>query len=134
MNSWAAVNPNGIKTILPNGIFTFFIEDKLVLSNCAKRLPKNPPHCPILCNWGLDDTIFFDELFANVLRMSQTCVLVNDNLWGELFSSLGSPATFVENLLQYHFLFLILIYKVANQAILCSKCYTESCYINIILK
>ena len=61
------------------------------------------------------------ELFAKALRSLETCVLVNNNLWWKLFSSLEPTATFDESyfkvyfskLLQYDFLFLILIYLVA---------------------
>ena len=46
----AAVNPNGIKTLLVNGLSTNgFIKGKLVFINGLKSLPKNPPDCPILC-------------------------------------------------------------------------------------
>ena len=37
-------------------------------------------------------------------------------------------------LLQYHFLFLILIYEVVNWTILHLKCYSGSLYIDIVLK
>ena len=53
----AAVNPNGIKTILGNGLSTCFIKCKPAFSNGPKCLPKNPPDCPILCNWAFDDCI-----------------------------------------------------------------------------
>ena len=46
----AAVNPNGIKTLLANGLSTCFIKDKLVFSNGTKSLPKNLPDCDILDN------------------------------------------------------------------------------------
>ena len=46
----AAVNPNGIKTLLANGLGTFPIKDNQVFSNGPKSLPKNPPDCPILFN------------------------------------------------------------------------------------
>ena len=46
----AAVNPNGIKTLLANALSTFFIKGNSVFSNGPKRLPKNSPDCAILCN------------------------------------------------------------------------------------
>ena len=46
----AAVNPNGIKTLLANDLSTFFIKGNPVFSNGPESLPKNPPDCPILCN------------------------------------------------------------------------------------
>ena len=39
----AAVNPNGIKTLLANGLIAFFIRGNPVFSNEAKSLPRNPP-------------------------------------------------------------------------------------------
>ena len=36
----AAVNPNGIKTLLTYGLITFFINDKSVFSNGLRSLPK----------------------------------------------------------------------------------------------
>ena len=44
----AAVNPNGINTLLAYGFGTFFIKSKTVFSNGPRSLPKNPPDCPIL--------------------------------------------------------------------------------------
>ena len=37
----AAVNPNGIKTLLANGLHTFPIKGNPVFSNGPKSLPKN---------------------------------------------------------------------------------------------
>ena len=57
----AAVNPNGIKTFLANGLSTFFIKDNPVFSNGPKSLLKNPPDCPILDNWVFDSFILDDN-------------------------------------------------------------------------
>ena len=38
----AAVNPNGIKTLLANGLSTFPIKDNPIFSNGTKSLPKTP--------------------------------------------------------------------------------------------
>ena len=46
----AAVNPNGIKTLLGNGLNTYPIKDNPVLSDYHKILPENPSDCSILCN------------------------------------------------------------------------------------
>ena len=46
----AAVNPNGTKTLLVNGLITFFINGTPILTNGPKSLPKNPPDCIILDN------------------------------------------------------------------------------------
>ena len=44
----AVVNPNGIKTLLPNGLSTFLIKGKPVFSNGPISLPRNPLNCTIL--------------------------------------------------------------------------------------
>ena len=52
-------------------------------------------------------------LFAKALRSLETCVLVNNNLCGKLYSSLELRITHDEifiKLTQYHFLLLISIY------------------------
>ena len=43
----AAVNRNGIKALLDNGLSTCPIKGKPVFSNGSKSLPKNPPDCLI---------------------------------------------------------------------------------------
>ena len=79
----AAVNPNGIKTLLANGLSTFPIKGNPVFSNGPKGLPKNPPDCPILCNWVFDNFILAEELFVKALQSFRSCVLVNNKLCGE---------------------------------------------------
>ena len=37
----AATNPNGIKTLLANGLITFFIDGNPVFSNGPRSLPRN---------------------------------------------------------------------------------------------
>ena len=84
----AAVNPDAIKTLLANGLSTFSIKDNSGFSNGPKSLPKNPPDCPILCNWvfmQFDNFILADEPFVKALRSLQTCVLVNKNSWRKYF-------------------------------------------------
>ena len=39
----AAVNLEGIKTLLANGLITFFINGNPVFSNRPQSLPRNPP-------------------------------------------------------------------------------------------
>ena len=46
-----AVNPNGIKTFLANGLNTFFINDKPAFTNGPRSLTRNPPDCTILDSW-----------------------------------------------------------------------------------
>ena len=47
-----------------------------------------------------------------ILVDNSSCILVNNHICGKLFSSLESQISFdgILKLLQYHFLFLILIY------------------------
>ena len=92
----AAVSPNGIKTLLPNGLSTFFITGKPVFSNGPKSQPKNLSNWPILDNCVFDYFILADEPFAKALRNLETCVLVNNSLCEKLFSSLELPITFHE--------------------------------------
>ena len=46
----ATVNHNGIKTLLANGVITFFINGNPVFSNGPRSLSGNPPNCSILNN------------------------------------------------------------------------------------
>ena len=64
----AGFNPNGIKTLLANGLSSFLIKGNSVFSNGPRSLPKNPPDCPILDNWVFDSFIFANELFAKALQ------------------------------------------------------------------
>ena len=46
----AAVNPNGTKTLLANGLITLFIRGYSVFGNGPKSLPRSPPDCIIFDN------------------------------------------------------------------------------------
>ena len=89
-----AVNPNGIKMFLANGLSTFPIKGNPVFSSGHKSLHKNPPDCPILCKWVFDNFVLAEELFAKSFQRLKTCVLVNNKLCRKLFSSLQSPTKF----------------------------------------
>ena len=41
----AAVNPEGINTLLVNGVITFFVSGNPVFNKGPSNLPKNPPDC-----------------------------------------------------------------------------------------
>ena len=107
-----AVNPSYIKTLLANCLSTFPIEGNPVFNNGPKCLPKIPPYSSILYNWVFDNFILADEPFAKALRSFETCVLVNNNLCGIFFHHFihQQPLKKFSKLLQYQFLFLILIY------------------------
>ena len=64
----AAVDPNCTKTFLADGLSTFPIKSHPIFSNGPKSLLKNPPHCPILCNWVFDDFVLADEPFPKALE------------------------------------------------------------------
>ena len=49
----AAVNINGIKTLLANGLSTPLHKGKPIFINGPRNLPKNLPDCPILYDWIL---------------------------------------------------------------------------------
>ena len=108
-----AVTPNGIKTLLANGLSAFLIKSNPVFHNGPKSLPGILSHCPILCSWVFDNFILADELFAKDLRSFETWVLVNNNLWGEIFHHYRHQEHLMKatsKLLQHHFLFQISIY------------------------
>ena len=94
------VNPNGIKKLLVNSLWTFPIKGNPVFNNGPKSLHKLPD-CTILCNWVFDNFILDEELFAGVLWNFETYVLVNNNFCGKLFSS--------SNLRQYFMKYLKLL-------------------------
>ena len=82
----AAVNPNGIKTLLASGLNKFPIKSKPVFSNNLKSLK-------ILLIALFYATEFAGELFEKALQSLETCVLVDNTLCGKLSSSLESPPT-----------------------------------------
>ena len=75
-----AVNPKEIKTLLANGLITFFVSGNLVFSNGPRSVPRNPPDCIILNIWVFENLISVDHFSAKVLRIFATCLLVNNNL------------------------------------------------------
>ena len=77
-----AVNPNDIKMLLANGLSTFYIKWKPVFSNGLKSLPRNPPDYPISCKWVFENFTLADELFAKTIRNLKTCVLADNNVFG----------------------------------------------------
>ena len=94
--AYVAVNPNGIKTFLANGLSTFFIKGKLVFSYSIKSLPRNYSDCPFTDSQVFDNFISADGLFAKVLPSLETCVLINKNLCGKLVSLIKLSTTFDE--------------------------------------
>ena len=76
----AAVNTNGTKKLLANGLSKFTIKCKTVFSNCPRSLLRNPPNYIILDNWVFENLILSYEPFPKALQIFETCVLVNNNL------------------------------------------------------
>ena len=66
----AAVNYNGIKTLLANDGSSFFINGKPIFSNESRNLPRNSPDCIILDSWVFDSLILADKLLAKALPNS----------------------------------------------------------------
>ena len=50
----AALNSNGIETLLATVLSTFPVKGNPSFSNGPKILPKNHPYCSILYNWVFD--------------------------------------------------------------------------------
>ena len=100
----AAVNTNGIKTLLANGLITFFINGSPVFNNEPISLPRSSPNCTILDNWVFDNLISIDDLLAKALRRFATCLLVNNNLWGNLISPSPPYLMAILKLLLFYFL------------------------------
>ena len=92
----AAVNLNGIKTLLANVLSKFPIKGNPDFGDGPKSVPKNLRDFPILCNWVFDNFIWAEEFFGKTLWNFETCVLVINTLCGNIFSSLKSPTTFEE--------------------------------------
>ena len=70
------VNPNGIKTLLANGLNSCSIKCYPVFSNGPKSLPNNPPDCPILCNSVFHN--FFISwwiIFKSFAKPQKLCIL-----------------------------------------------------------
>ena len=132
----AAVNSNGIKTLLANGLSTFLIKTKPVFINSPRSLPKNPPDYRILYNWVLDNSVLADELFAKDLRSLKIGVLINNNLCRKLVSSLELPTTFderfkVTSVPIFNPDFNLLSCEIGTLRL---KCFIESFCTNVILK
>ena len=66
---------------------TFPAKGKPGFSNRPKKFPKIPPDRTVLYNWVFDSFVLVNEPFAKTFWSLETCVLVNNNLYGKLFSS-----------------------------------------------
>ena len=68
----AAVNPNDIRTLLVNGVNTFFINDKLNLIKWARKLNKRPLFSQDLVTL----IIFFNSLFIIFSKYGRVTAIV----------------------------------------------------------
>ena len=68
----AAVNPNDIRTLLVNGVDTFFINDKLNLIKWARKLNKRPLFSQDLVTL----IIFFNSLFIIFSKYGRVTAIV----------------------------------------------------------
>ena len=68
----AALNYNGMTTLLDNAVSTIFINDKLIFILGPNCLPRNPSNCIIS-----DRSLFHN--FVLGLRRLETCLPVNNN-------------------------------------------------------
>ena len=57
-----------LKTLLANGLSTFFIKGNPVFSNGPKTLPKILPDCPNLWHWVFDNFILDDKPSEKALQ------------------------------------------------------------------
>ena len=89
-----ALNDNGIKTLLPNGLSILLIKGKSVFSNGLRILPRNPPDGTILVSQVFDNFILADQLFTKALLKLETCLAVNNGSFGKLVLSLEPRTIF----------------------------------------
>ena len=90
----AAVNPNGIKTLLDNSYFSHFL---LKATQFLVRVLKVYLKILLIVLFYVTEFLIILYQRRNYLqKLYETCVLVNNNLCGSLFSSLESPTTFDE--------------------------------------
>ena len=66
-----------------------------------ESLPRKTRDSLVSSNWAFDNFLLTEELFAKALGSFETCALVNNNLWGKLFSSLESPTMCDKNFQSY---------------------------------
>lgn len=94
---WAAVNPNFIKTLFPNGWWTFFINGKPTFVNGTRILPGNLPDCIIFDIWVFDSFEYLANFLLKLykdLQFVYWLVVIYENLYEELVSSLDLSIKF----------------------------------------
>ena len=63
----AATNPIGIKTLLANGLNTFFNKGRLIFNNDLRNVPRNPPDGTIAYRCVFYSFILADKLLVQTL-------------------------------------------------------------------
>ena len=86
----AAVNLDGVKTLLGNGLITFFIKDNPGFSNGPRCLPRSRHDCATLDICVFYHFILDDKLFGKAFWKFETCLSVSNNLCGKLVLLLDS--------------------------------------------
>ena len=76
-------------------ITTIFATLNIKAKAAYNKRSGNPQDC-ILDNWVFDNFILTNQPFGNALQVLETCVSVNDNLYGKLVPSLEFPIKFDE--------------------------------------
>ena len=69
------VNPNGIKTLLANGLNAFLIKGNPVFSNGPKSLLEILLVVLFFCEWAVENFTLADEPFAKALQSFESCAL-----------------------------------------------------------
>ena len=85
-----AVTPSGIIMLWASGLSRFFINGKptfIIGPRCVPRILPNSTVADSL-DYFFDNFVLADELFVKTLWSFETCLLVSNNLCGELVSSL----------------------------------------------
>ena len=73
----AAFNPNGINTLLADGVNAFFTNDKRTLVHGPATQQRNPTDCIILESQDFDNFVFFDELLEKPCEdLERICQLI----------------------------------------------------------
>ena len=83
-----------------------------VFNNGSRGLPKNSHDCIILDIWVFGNVITVDDLSTKAWQRFETCLLINNNLWGKSFSS--SPVIFDDILKTISVLFSIADFNLSS--------------------
>ena len=107
-----AVNPNRIKTLLANGLITFFINGSTVFNNGPRSLPRIPPDCIILDNLLFDNLYqlinYLQNIYENLQIIYYLAIIYGENL--SQHQNYVSYLMIISKLLLFYVLLQTLIY------------------------